>query len=106
MSYKNKFYDMEHIYSNGKYFEGGEQSFTLTLNKIVPLPSSILHYDWEVKLKDNAKFNVSMGSENISYPSTRLEVIIRELEKIGRYQIDYLANNINDKIDEIYRKYK
>lgn len=97
---------MEEKFFNGHQFNVGAHSFNLTLKKIEPNPNSILHYDWEVTLSDGYIFHAPMGAKNISYPYTRLEVIIDILKKAEKYQEDYLANAINDKIDEVYREYK
>lgn len=80
-------------------------SFKLTLKSITPNPKNILEYDWVVTLSDGYEFYAPMGSKSISFPNTRLEVIIERLKRANRYKDDYLANAINEKIDEVYREY-
>lgn len=102
---KPKFEDLEEKYLSGQHFHVGAHYFTIKLSKIEPFPTEILQYDWRVTLSDGYEFNAPMGPQNISYPDTRLGVIIEELRKAERYEEDYLANAINDKIDDIYRKF-
>lgn len=101
-----KFDELEKIYANGVDFNVDSNIFNLQLFSITPFPSNILEYDWKVTLDDGKEFNVSMGEFNISYPPTRLESINDSLVKLERTTNSYLANAINDKIDEVYREYR
>jgi hypothetical protein len=103
---KPKFDNMEERYMSGQQFHVGNHKFTLTLLKKEPFPTDILHYDWKVTLSDRYEFNAPMGTQNLAYPYTRLGVIIEKLKNAERYQDDYLANAINDKIDDVFREYK
>lgn len=101
-----KFDELEKIYANGVDFNVDSNIFNLQLVSITPCPSNILEYDWKVTLDDGKELNVSMGEINISYPPTRLESINESLVKLERTTNSYLANAINDKIDEVYRAYR
>lgn len=41
----SKFNDLEGKYLNGQQFQVGPHNFTLTLSKIEPFPTQILHYE-------------------------------------------------------------
>jgi hypothetical protein len=100
----NKLVQMEEKYLNGERFSIDDHNFTLTLQCITPYPTQILQYDWKVMLSDGVEFDAPMGSDILGYPNKRLDVIIDKLKKADRYQNDYLANAVNDKIDELYRE--
>jgi hypothetical protein len=101
-----KFLELEERYDKGVEIKNGENTFKLTLIKKTHDPNIILDYDWKVTLSDGTEFLASMGSHHASYPPTRLESIIEKLKDASRYDNSYLANAINDQIDEIYRQYK
>lgn len=103
---KPKFSELQDKYQDGVQYIMGSHSFKITLKLKTPNPTNILEYNWLVKLSDGHEFYVPMGPKLISYPNTRLGVIIEKLKLANRYQDDYLANAINDKIDEVYREYK
>ncbi|UTR12112.1 hypothetical protein MM300_07420 [Evansella sp. LMS18] len=97
--------NLESKYKNGIQYNIGNHSFKLILKPIVPFPTDILQYDWKVILSDGYECVAPMGAKLLSYPETRLEVIIERLKDGNRYNDNYLANAINEKIDEVYREY-
>ena len=92
-------------YLKEQHYEIDHQKFSLTLDPIDNNSSRIVDYNWIVKLDNGKAFNANMTPTLLSYPGTRLANIIQELKKINEYKDDYLANAINDKIDEIYKEY-
>ncbi|ANU25815.1 hypothetical protein [Planococcus versutus] len=91
-------------YLEEQHYEVDHHKFSLTLDPIVCYSSRIVDYNWIVKLDDGKFFNAKMTPTLLGYPDTRVANIIQDLKKIDKYEDDYLANAINDKIDEIYRE--
>lgn len=92
-------------YMKEQHYEIDHQKFSLRLDPIVVNSPRIVDYNWIVKLDNGKFFNAKMTPTVIGYPDTRLANIVQDLEGIGEYKDDYLANAINEQIEEIYKEH-